>query len=135
MPRLTPLAPLAPLVLLVLVGGAGCSHAPPGPELRRDPVLPAVAPLSTAALPAAVAEARQQLLHFREHDVKTLEAARQVLETFETPERFEERGVAEGRSYYYAKEVHHTVGIVVHLDGDQISNVEVLSGDHGAGAQ
>ena len=123
------------LVVLVVVSGAGCSPASPGSESRREPVPPAVAPQPAPALPAAVAEARQQLLHFREHDSKTLEAARQVLETFEPPERFEERGVVEGRSYYSAREVHHTVGIVVHLDGDRITNVEQLARDPGASAR
>ena len=125
----------APLVLAVLIAGAGCSHSPPSPVPGRDAVQPPAKPRLTAALPPAVAEARQQLLHFRENDAGTLEAARQVLESFEPPERFEERGVTDAGSYYYAREIHHTVGIVVHLGGDRVTNVEELGNIHGSGAR
>lgn len=88
-----------------------------------DTAAPA-APAPAPELPADVRAAKDTLLRFREHDEPALARARATLDAFEAPQRYEERGEADGRAYYYAREVYPTVGLVVHHDGQRVTNVE-----------
>lgn len=69
------------------------------------------------------AEAKRVLLDFRNRTPRELDAAVRAADKLDPPERFEERGVMEGKPYYMSKSTYPHLKIVVHSDGTAITNV------------
>lgn len=80
-------------------------------------------PLRADGVPADGAEAKRVLLDFRNKTPKELDAAVRAADKLDPPERFEERGVMEGKPYYMSKSTYPHLKIVVHSDGTAITNV------------
>jgi len=101
------------------------SPATPSPA-TPSPATPNPAPVEPPqpALPEPVARAVATLLSFRERSPDELAAAHRVVLDVAAPERYEERGEAQGRPYVYTREHYPTLGLTIHLDGARISNVE-----------
>lgn len=75
-------------------------------------------------LPPNIDAATRVLVKFREHTVDELAAAHRTVLEVETPERYEERGEVGGKPYVYTKERYPKLGLTLHFDGAQLSNVE-----------
>ena len=117
---------------LVWAAGHGCSHGNRGekePSVgrkvkesgRRAGKQP---PPPSAGPAAALASATKALLDHTSHSNTELENARRIVEQHEKPRRYEERGEADGKPYYYAREVYPGLGLIIHLDGRGITRVQ-----------
>jgi len=72
----------------------------------------------------SIIEAKTILLDFKTQSDEKLEEALEVLYEYEEPEHYEEWGKSDGKDYFYSKDIFKKAGIIIHQDGDKITNVE-----------
>ncbi len=113
---------------LLSVAPLGCAQRDPDASMVKAPSASSPVPVKAAVsssppLPADGAEAKRVLLDFRNKTPQELDAAVRAADKLDPPERFEERGVMEGKPYYMSKSTYPHLKIVVHSDGTAITNV------------